>query len=109
MTDAAPPRPRWLLATMVGYTVAGVLLLFPSGVMALMSPMVADAGINAGVWALIIGFALAPLLLVASVIVGWIGYGMRKPALAVASTATPALWLIYMMVANMVMEAAPRQ
>ncbi len=81
---------------MVLYTIAGVLLLLPAGIVAMTAPMLSDSGVNAAVMALIIGGMLAPVLLLLSLIVAWIGYGTARYRLAIASLCTPLLWILYM-------------
>ncbi len=96
MTDPVKARPRWLLTVMIVYTIAGVLLLLPAGIVAITSPMLSDSGANAAVVALIIGGMSAPVLLLLSLIVAWSGYGTARYRLAIASLCTPFLWILYM-------------
>ncbi len=111
MTDTvgspAPARPRWLRPLLILYTIAAGLLLIPAGLMALMSPMLSDSGVNFYVWALIAGFALAPILLLASVATAWIGYGTKQDWAAIASMCVPLVWLVYIVLGFVGLSETP--
>ena len=98
--QAPVPPPRWLLVVLIVYTIACMAALFPAGMMALFSPMLSDAGLNTSVWASIIGFMVAPLIVIASPIIGWIGYAARTTSVAIAGMCLPVAWLVYMVVAS---------
>ena len=95
-----PPRPRWLLIALIVYTIVALALLLPAGLVAMYSPMLSDSGLNASVWALIIGFAVVPVVLVISPIVAWIGYALRWRWLAIVMICAPLVWLLYIVVAS---------
>jgi hypothetical protein len=97
MTDAdgkaGLARPRWLFPLLIVYTIAGVLLLAPASLMALMSPMLSDSGINFFVWALILGLALAPVVLLASLVTAWLSYAMTRYRITALAMCVPLVWL----------------
>ncbi|HEY5338552.1 MAG TPA: hypothetical protein VIJ85_10130 [Rhizomicrobium sp.] len=95
MTDA-PRRPEsaTLRNTLVAATVIGVLLLMLSVFPLMMSPMIFDSGESADTWSIFIAIWLAPVVLIAGLVIGWIGFasGARRVAIAgLVVAAVPAV------------------
>lgn len=89
MTDA--PRPiRSMIVATVFY---GVALPFV-GVMAMMSPMASDAGVNAKVWTFIIAMMTWPLAFIAAILLGWLFTWLRRTHAVWTVLAMPWLWLV---------------
>ena len=59
---------------MIGATALGVLLLMLSAFPLSMSPMIFDSGQDATTWSLFIAIWLMPLVLIAGLAIGWIGF-----------------------------------
>lgn len=91
-------RPRWLLPVLILYSAIAVTLLGPAALMAMMSPMMSDSGLNIVVWAMILGALLAPLVLLASLITAWVGFAKARLRLAIGAMCAPLVWLAYMIV-----------
>ena len=99
MTDARPlraSRPRWLLPLLIVFTILCGLLLVPTALMAVTAPMLSDSGVNAGVWALMLGGLAGPIVFLLSPIAAWVGYGTARYRLACSAMAVPLIWFAYM-------------
>lgn len=100
-------RPRWLRPLLILYTIAAVLLFVPASVMALMSPMLSDSGINFFVWALILGVGLAPGVLLASLLAAWIAYAMTRYRITAVALCVPLAWLVFVVLAFVGVDQYP--
>jgi hypothetical protein len=92
--DAARP-PRGLKPTMIVLTILYVLALAPAGLLAMVSPMMADEG-----WTLSAGIAMAaaislPIILLMSPLAAWIAYNSRqKWRTAWVAILAPLAWAV---------------
>lgn len=77
---------------LIAFTAMYVCLLPPASVMALMSPMMSDSGLHAGVWTLMAGCVLAPVALIASLVAAWIGFCRARYRLAVWALVAPLIF-----------------
>jgi len=108
MSDAhVPPRPRGLRVLLIVFTLLWLLLIVPVCLMAVTSPMLTDAGVNAGVWALMAGGALGPIVFLASLIAAWVGFGTRRYRLAKVAMCGPLAWLVYLIAAFQLIKLTP--
>lgn len=89
MTDAPRPIRSMIVATVL----YGVALPFV-GVMAMMSPMASDAGVNAKVWTFIIAMMTWPLAFIAAILLGWLFTWLRRTRVVWTVLAMPWLWLV---------------
>jgi hypothetical protein len=104
---AGRTRPGWLLPTLIVYTIAGVLALVPASLMAMMSPMLSDSGINFFVWVLILGVALSPAVLLASLVAAWLCYAMTRYGITIVAMAVPFAWLAFVTLAFAAVDQYP--
>ena len=76
--------------------------------LAMMSPFLSDAGVNAAVWMLILNFVTWPLACLLAPIAGLIAYkkGHRRAAWIIV--ALPLLWIAVAVGGFAAMDAAPR-
>lgn len=88
-----PPRKRSeRIALIVGTILYGAAMPFLL-MMAIMSPMASDAGVNAHVWTFIIAVATWPIAFLLAVIGGWLFFWWRVPRAPWFALAFPWLWL----------------
>jgi hypothetical protein len=106
-SKAAVTLPRWLLPTLIVYTIAGGLLLGPAALMAMMSPMLSDSGINFYVGAAILGVSLAPMVLLASLVAAWVCYSMGRYRISVIAMCVPIVWLAFIALCFIGLDAFP--
>jgi hypothetical protein len=76
---------------MIAATVVGVLLLIASGGLLMMSPMLFDSGASAASWSIFIAVWMAPLVLIAGIVIGWIGFACGTPHMVTAGLVIAAL------------------
>jgi uncharacterized membrane protein len=110
MTDAPPqaPTPRWLRLALIAFTVICIIMLIPTVLMAVTAPMLSDGGGNAGIWLLMLGGVLGPLVFLLSPIAGWVGYGTARHRLARFALCAPLVWFAYMLVGFWLTNLMPR-
>ena len=91
-----PPRPRWLRAILLLFTIVCLLMLVPTALMAVTAPMLSDAGVNASIRILMLGGLLGPIVFVMSPLTAWVGYRTGRYRLAWRAMIAPLVWLAYM-------------
>jgi predicted MFS family arabinose efflux permease len=62
--------------------------------MAMMSPMASDAGVNEKVWTFMIAVASWPIAFVLAIVLGWIFYAVRRRRAMQFALLFPWLWLV---------------
>jgi len=62
------------------------------GVMALLSPMASDAGVNTKVWTFMIAIATWPIGIVLAVVLGWVFFALRRRGAMWIALLLPWLW-----------------
>ena len=72
--SAARTESSRLRNIMLAATVVGVILLMLSVFPLMMSPMIFDSGESAQTWSLFIAIWSLPLLVIAGLVIGWIGF-----------------------------------
>lgn len=80
-----------LQAVVVVVTIVSALILMASTFVLRMTPEVFDSGYNAATWAVVIAVWAAPALLIAGVIVGWIGVIRDRAGVVVLGLVLAAL------------------
>jgi len=64
-------------------TIIGVLLLMASTFVLRMSPEIFDSGYNVTTWSVVIAIWSAPVLLIAGLVIGWVGTVRNRRSLVV--------------------------
>jgi ABC-type polysaccharide/polyol phosphate export permease len=77
----------------VGTVLYGIALPFLV-MMAMMSPMASDAGVNTKVWTFMIAIATWPIAFVLAIALGWLFYGIRRRRAMWFALIFPWLWLV---------------
>jgi membrane protease YdiL (CAAX protease family) len=106
-TQPRPAKPRWLRLVLIFFTIVCLLMLVPTALMAITAPMLSDSGINAAVWALMLGGVLGPIVFLVSPITAWVSYGIARYRLAWMAMGGPLIWLVYMIVGFGLLNFAP--
>jgi hypothetical protein len=88
------PRKRGHRKAMIRATILYGLALLPTGMMALMSPLASDAGVNTKVWTFMIAMATWPLGFILAIVLGWLFFGLRWSRGIWFAIALPWLWLV---------------
>jgi|GEM_PF-6792282 small-conductance mechanosensitive channel len=79
---------------MLGATVLGVFALMASAFPLSMSPEIFDSGEDVATWSLFIGLWLMPVVLIAGLAIGWIGFARNARNLALLGLVLAALPLL---------------
>ena len=93
-TEKTPPPPGLRFALIL-LTIVYVLALAPAGLMAMVSPMMADGGVTPMVVVAMVATMTFPIALLMSPLAAWIAYSSgRKYRIAWGAILAPLIWLI---------------
>jgi hypothetical protein len=106
-TRRHPAKPRGLRPVLILFTIVCLVMLVPTALMAVTAPLLSDSGVNAAVWALMLGGMLGPIVFLVSPITAWVGYGTTRYRLAWMAMGGPLVWLLYMIAGFGLMNLAP--
>lgn len=76
---------------MLAATVVGVILLMLSAWPLMMSPMIFDSGESPEAWAIFATIWLMPVVLIAGLVIGWIGFARKARGMAMFGLILAAL------------------
>ena len=107
MTDAQARRPRWLRLALVLFTIVCVLMLVPTGLMAVTAPTLSDSGLSAAVWMLMLGGLAGPIVFMMSPMTAWVGHRTARYRLVRWAMIAPLVWLAYMIFGFWLNSLAP--
>ncbi len=79
---------------MLAATIVGAVLLVLSAVPLMMSPMIFDSGETAEAWTIFAAIWLMPVVLIAGLIIGWIGFARNVRRMVTLGLILAALPLI---------------
>jgi hypothetical protein len=77
--------------TLLAATVVGVILVMLSALPLMMSPMIFDSGESAATWSIFVAVWSMPVLVIAGLVIGWIGFSRNTTRTAVFGLILAAL------------------
>ena len=93
MTDA-PAESSGLRNLLIAATVVGVLALWVSAIPLTMSPMIFDSGESNEAWAWFIAIWSMPVVIIAGLVAGWVGFVRRNRTVAIAGMVISAIPIV---------------